>query len=226
MRILAIDTSLAAGSIAACTDGTTVERHLPLAGAHARLVVTALCEAAAELGWEVGMADLVAVVRGPGSFTGLRVGVATAKAIAWTCGARLVGVSGFETIAWTAARETDLGDRPLEIAYDAGRGELYAATATQAGDAACGWQVGPARLLPAADWLATLPHGRVVAGPGLAAVEESLPSRPDLVVVPPSCWASGAVAAAAVARRAEGRSDDPALLVPDYLRPSYAEDRG
>lgn len=228
MRTLAIDTSLAAGSIAACSDDATVSRPLPLPGEHARLLATTLREAAAELGWEIGAAELVAVVRGPGSFTGLRVGVAAAKGIAWTSGARLVGVSGFAAIAWKTARAIELAGRPLEIAYDAGRGDVYAATVTPRGDAPRGWEVGPARLVPADSWIATLAHGAVVAGPALTALEERLTTRPDIVVTPSSCWTPDAAAAAAIARAeaAAGRFDDPAGLVPDYLRPSYAEDRG
>lgn len=228
MRTLAIDTSLTAGSVAACGTGRTVERSLPIPGEHARLVAAALREAAVELGWEIGTAELVAVVRGPGSFTGLRVGVAVAKGIAWTSGARLIGVSGFAAIAWKTARETDLAGRPLDIAYDAGRGDVYAATATPCGDAPGGWRIGPGRLLPADIWIKTLPPGAVIAGPALATLAERLTTRPDVVVVPSSCWTPDAAAAAAIAlaEAAAGRTDDPAALVPDYLRPSYAEDRG
>lgn len=228
MRTLSIDTSLAAGSVAACSDDATAVRPLPLPGEHARLLATALREAAAELGWEIGAADVVAVVRGPGSFTGLRVGVAAAKGIAWTSGARLVGVSGFAAIAWKTARAIERAGGPLEIAYDAGRGDVYAATATPCGDAPGGWSVEPARLVPAESWIATIPHGAVVAGPALAALAERLTTRPDIMVAPSSCWTPDAAAAAAIARAeaAAGRFDDPAALVPDYLRPSYAEDRG
>jgi tRNA threonylcarbamoyladenosine biosynthesis protein TsaB len=228
IRILAIDTSLAAGSVAACAAAATAARPLPTPGEHARLLATALREAAAELGWEIGAADLVAVVRGPGSFTGLRVGVAAAKGIAWASGARLVGVSGFDAIAWKTAHAIDIAGRGLEIAYDAGRGDVYAATATPSSRAANGWHVGAARLVTAATWLASLPHGAFVAGPALAGLSDRLSSRPDLVVVPQGCWTPDATAAAAIARAeaATGRTDDPALLVPEYLRPSYAEDRG
>ena len=228
MRTLAIDTSLAAGSIAVCGDDRTVERSLSSPGEHARLVAAALREAAAELGWEIGTADLIAVVRGPGSFTGLRVGVAFAKGIAWACGARLVGVSGFEAIAWKSDRATALAGRPLEIAYDAGRGDVYATRAAAGGTAASGWTIEPPRIIAAESWIASLPASAVVAGPALAVHAERLSARPDVTIVPASCWTPGAAAAAAIARAeaAAGRTDDPALLVPDYLRPSYAEDRG
>lgn len=227
MRTLAIDTSLSAGSVAAGDADTVVERRLPITGEHARLVASSLREAAVQLGWQIGAAELVAVVRGPGSFTGLRVGVAAAKGIAWACGARIVGVSGFEAIAWKSARSVDLAGRPLEIGYEAGRGDVYAAPAMPCSEAPAGWKVGPARLVTAEKWLASLPEGSVVAGPALALYAERLSVRTDVVVAPSSCRTSDAAAAAAIARAkaAAGHTDDPALLVPDYLRPSYAEDR-
>ena len=98
MKTLAIDTSQAAGSVAAVDGERVARRLLPTAVEHARLLSGALVAAAAELGWTPAAAELVAVVRGPGSFTGLRVGVTTAKAIAWASGARLLGVSAGDPI--------------------------------------------------------------------------------------------------------------------------------
>ena len=90
-------------------------------------------------GYPLAEAELVAVIRGPGSFTGLRVGVATAKAVAWAGGATLLGLSGFEVVAVESARLTGWTDEPLAIAYDAGRGEVFATWATPAGDD--GWRM-------------------------------------------------------------------------------------
>jgi tRNA threonylcarbamoyl adenosine modification protein YeaZ len=102
MKTVAIDTSLSRGSVAALDDGRLAVRWLEPAGEHARLLAAAIADAAAELGWRPADVDLVAVVRGPGSFTGLRVGVTTAKAFAWATGCRLLGISGFEAIARVA----------------------------------------------------------------------------------------------------------------------------
>jgi len=122
MRTIAIDTSHAAGSVTARAGEAVAERQLGAAEQHARLLAAAISGAAADLGWTPADAELVAVVRGPGSFTGLRVGVATAKAVAWAGGAALVGVSGFEVVALETARLSGWDDTPLAIAYDAGRG--------------------------------------------------------------------------------------------------------
>ena len=102
MHVLAIDTSLPTGSVAALRRSAggvdLVERPLGAAGEHARRLMPELVAAAASQGWQISDVNLVAVVRGPGSFTGLRVGVTTAKALCWATAARLVGVSGFEIV--------------------------------------------------------------------------------------------------------------------------------
>lgn len=232
MKTLALDSSLAVGSVAALSDGRLAERALPLPGEHAKRIAAALVEAANLLGWSPGDVELLAVVRGPGSFTSLRVGVATAKAMAWAAGARLLGVSGFEVIARLAARAeagspTAAAARPIAIAYDAGRGDVYAATAAPDPSSPSGWSVGPAALLPAADWFAALPPAAAVAGPGLELLAGRHETRPDLRIAPRECWTPTAAEAGAVAllRAAAGEADDPAALVPDYLRPSYAHEK-
>lgn len=228
MRILAIDTSVGAGSVAAVDETGSAERPLGPAGSHARVLTAALAEVAANRGW-AGIAsltadDLIAVVRGPGSFTGLRVGVAAAKALAWTTGARLVGVSGFDVLARQAGRAAGWSTQPIAIAYDAGRGEVYASMATPAID---GWSIAAPQLLALDDWLGALPRGGHVTGPAVDAAAERLAAREDLAVSPAAARHPTATEAAAVARLrvAAGLIDDPQTLLPDYLRPSYAEER-
>ncbi|MFM9059972.1 MAG: tRNA (adenosine(37)-N6)-threonylcarbamoyltransferase complex dimerization subunit type 1 TsaB [Planctomycetaceae bacterium] len=224
MKTLAIDTSLAAGSVAALAAGAVAEAPLP-AGDHARLLVPALVEVAGRLGWAPRDAELVAVVRGPGSFTGLRVGVTTAKALAWAGGARLVGVSAFDVIARRTARALPSHDGPVAIAFDAGRGEVFAATAAPDPRAPTGWRVAPGSLAPAAAWLDGLAAGTCVAGPALAAPGVTIPA--GLVAAPREAWFPHVAEVGAVGRllAAADCLDDPAALVPDYLRPSYADEK-
>jgi tRNA threonylcarbamoyladenosine biosynthesis protein TsaB len=163
MRTLAIDTSLATGSVAAAAAGRGLEIALPVAGEHARRIAAALEEAANGLSWRVGDVELVGVVRGPGSFTGLRVGLSTAKAVAWASGAALVGVSGFDVVARRTARLMNAAAEPLHLAYDAGRGELFVAEAVPAADAPTGYALSTPRLVGAADWLAAGPMSPALA---------------------------------------------------------------
>jgi tRNA threonylcarbamoyladenosine biosynthesis protein TsaB len=229
MNILAIDTSLPAGSVAALVRSATgsriVERPLGEAGEHARRLMPELVAAASALGWRIGDVGLVAVIRGPGSFTGLRVGVTTAKAICWATGARLVGVSGFEIVARQAAAANGCREE-IAVAFDAGRGEVFAALATPHDDAPAGWSIAPGALMAADRWLATLREGQQVSGPALDLLADAARAR-GLSVAPPAAWRPSAREAAAIAmlRADAGLIDDPHTLLPEYSRPSYAEEK-
>jgi tRNA threonylcarbamoyladenosine biosynthesis protein TsaB len=229
MKTVAIDTSLSRGSVAAVDGDRLAIRWLEPAGEHARLLAAAIAAVTAEMGWRPADVDLVAVVRGPGSFTGLRVGVTTAKALAWTAGCRLLGVSGFEAIASvTAAALPDGGEShtALHVAYDAGRGDVFAATVQRSTASPSGWAVGPAALRAADSWVAGLPTAALVSGPAATALEGSFALRPDLVVAPIAARVATAADAAriAVTRAAAGEGDDPARLLPEYMRASYADE--
>ncbi len=72
-------------------------------------------------GLKPGAADLIAVARGPGSFTGIRIGVAAAKGLMWGLDKPCLGVSTLEAMAWQAAR---LGGLVCAV-MDARRGQVY-----------------------------------------------------------------------------------------------------
>jgi tRNA threonylcarbamoyladenosine biosynthesis protein TsaB len=225
MKTVAIDTSLPSGSVAALDGERMCEVCFAPAQAHARRIAAALAEATAALGWSVADAELVAVIRGPGSFTGLRVGIAAAKGMAWAGGMKIVGVSGFEVIGASVG-----GEEPIHVVYDAGRGDLFAATVHPDPTAPTGWQTDGGVLVPIDTWVARLPPGATLSGPGLdlEAVAALVAARGDLR---PAAGAAR-LASAAVAGRlglrllAAGASGSAAELAPDYLRPSYAQENG
>lgn len=226
MRTLSIDTSLADGSVAALDRDRWVSLALDSTVRHATHLGTLVTRATAELGWRLRDVELVAVVRGPGSFTGLRVGVATAKAIAWSSGARLVAVSGFaviasRTTAWLGASQ------PIEVAFDAGRGDVFAARVTWVEGSPHPWHADPPVIESFDTWLDRLPRGCVASGPALAVGRERLEPRGDVRVPPAGACGGDALDAARLAITAaeHGVHDDPRTLVPDYIRPSYADER-
>ena len=151
-------------------------------------IAAAIEAVAAELGWKTSAVELVAVVRGPGSFTGLRVGVTTAKALCWATGSRLLGVSSCEVIARGTATALVQHDAPVTVAYDAGRGEVFAALVMPDEHSPTGWRTEAGRLVAADDWLAGMAPGSIVTGPGLTLLTDALADRPDLVVAPSSEW--------------------------------------
>jgi tRNA threonylcarbamoyladenosine biosynthesis protein TsaB len=123
VNVLGFDTSTAATS--ACVlraDGEAFERDTtPSAPAHAKELMPAIAEVLDQAGCGYGDLDAIAVGVGPGTFTGLRIGVATARGLAASTGAGLRPVSSLAALAEGIEAETKL---PL---IDARRGEVFAA---------------------------------------------------------------------------------------------------
>lgn len=162
--LLALDTATADTVVGLrLPDGTLLRRrHRPAAGerpGHVQQLLPLATEVLEEagLGWtDVGR---IAIGVGPGTFTGLRIGVATARALAATCGAELVGVS---SLAAVAAASDAAG--PVVACLDARRRELFAADWASPADAAAGRppRTGPVAVEPA------LLGGLVALGTALA----------------------------------------------------------
>jgi tRNA threonylcarbamoyladenosine biosynthesis protein TsaB len=109
-------------------DGGSAERVHQGGRAHAELLAPAIEEVCMVSGCTVGAIDRIAVDIGPGLFTGLRVGVATAKALAQALGVAVLGVSSLDILAAAAAARFDPGQaRPVVSVVDARRGEVFAA---------------------------------------------------------------------------------------------------
>lgn len=165
---LAIETALHACSAALIEGGRVVaDRHEIIARGHAERLVPLVAELLAEAG--VRRADGIVVDVGPGSFTGIRVGLAAAKAfgLAWK-----VPVAGCTSTALVAAGV--LADHPgldrLYVAFDASRGEVYAQAFDRNG------AIGAVEAL-APDVAAAAARGTTVAGSGaalLAAINPAL----------------------------------------------------
>ncbi|MDX1580392.1 MAG: tRNA (adenosine(37)-N6)-threonylcarbamoyltransferase complex dimerization subunit type 1 TsaB, partial [Alphaproteobacteria bacterium] len=125
VKLLAFDTALGPGSVAVWQDGRILgfgaeTTRKALAEELVPLIETVLAEA----GTGYAELDRLAVTVGPGTFTGLRVGLATARGLALATGLPLVGLSTLEVLAWPARPQ--LGEGDIVIAsIDARRGELF-----------------------------------------------------------------------------------------------------
>ena len=123
MKILALDTATPLASIAATEDGRLLgEIALVAARGHSENLLGALRYLHSRLGWGKNEPDLFIATAGPGSFTGLRIGIGTVRGLALAAGRPAAGVS---TLAAMAA---GLGAPRIRLApvLDAGRGEVYA----------------------------------------------------------------------------------------------------
>ncbi len=125
MRLCAIDTATALGQVALAEDGRIVaEDARRVSNAHGESLMPMVDALFARAGWRPGSVARWAVDIGPGSFTGLRIGVATVKGIALVTGAELVGVSSLEALAWGLDAELEPG-AVVAAVLDGGRGELF-----------------------------------------------------------------------------------------------------
>lgn len=121
MIVLAIDTCGPTGSIALGNvegDAASLLAQTELAGkTYSSQIVPAVRALLADQGLDVAAVEAIVVVNGPGSFTGVRIGVSSAKGFAEALGIPLLAVSRLAVLAWKARVEC--------AALDAGRGELY-----------------------------------------------------------------------------------------------------
>lgn len=123
MRVLAFDAALARCSAAVVVDGATIaERHLDTAQGHAAVLPVLVRDVLAAASVRVHELDLIAVTLGPGSFTGVRAGLALARGLAVASGIRLTGVSVGEVLQAALPR---LGIRELWVAIDRRRGGVF-----------------------------------------------------------------------------------------------------
>lgn len=221
MRIVAIETSEAVGSVAALWgDEVLIERRLPLEKGTARALAPAIQEIIRQAGWLPSQIQGVGVTVGPGSFTGLRVGVTTAKTLAYATHAAVAGIDTFAAIAAACPAEV----AHLAVAVDGQQGQIVCGTFRRGPDGELA-AVGPWQLVDREIWLASLPHGITVAGSALRGLSEKLPQ--GVRALDSRFWGPTAsvVGRLAARRFARGECDDLWSLAPRYHRRSAAEER-
>jgi tRNA threonylcarbamoyladenosine biosynthesis protein TsaB len=213
--ILALDTTSRAGSVAVVQDARVL---VELAGdealAHGQRLPVALQDACRQAGIAIHDVGLLAVAAGPGSFTGLRIGIATMQGLAMALGLRIVPVSTLEAHAAAAP-----GAPPrVAVWIDAHRGEVFAQVFTRAAG----------EMAPATEALAAAPpdvlagHAAVLAGAAFHgdgalryadAIQGAHPAAPIAAEVPSLAGAVGSIAGAH-----PDRAVLPHAIVPIYVR--------
>ncbi len=212
MTVLAIDTSMQACSAAVSIDGRYIGRFEERERGHAEAIVPMIADIMKEAG--VGFEDLdkLAVSTGPGTFTGVRVGIATARGLALATGLPLIGQSGLVVMAQQVVSARSKGETSdILIAADARRGQIYWALFDH---------TGRRRTEPAANTVseivAALPQNEIaVAGSGAQLVVETSENMArEVTVACPNLLPD----AAALAKMAESLRPDDLPVTPLYLR--------
>jgi tRNA threonylcarbamoyladenosine biosynthesis protein TsaB len=234
VTILGLDTATATAGIAITDDHgrTLAEIRHATAGRGADLLV-AIDQVCREAGVAPAAVGAIAIGAGPGSFTGLRIGMATAKGIAFAARRPLWAVSSLAALAGDAQHEL-AGDQRLVhadgvicAALDARRGEVFAGCFRH------GLALGPERVLPPGElaaWVTALARDAAGDGPALAVsfAGDALDAHPDALdaLAAEHTWlAARTPSGAAVARLAlaSARVDITLGGAPTYIRPSEAE---
>jgi tRNA threonylcarbamoyladenosine biosynthesis protein TsaB len=221
MNILALETTDFVGCVAAMAGRKLLlELDLNSKQRTAQSLMPGIASLFDRVGWRPADVKLVALTIGPGSFTGLRIGVATAKIFAYSVGAEVLGINTLDVIAEAAPEDVPT----LTAAIDAQRGEVVVRSYTR-GSGEVLQPDGEQRLVSIDRWLAELPGGMVVSGPILAKISRRVPTH--VTMLDEKYWQPRALMVARLAERqyAAGRRDNVWTLVPLYSRHSAAEEK-
>lgn len=223
VKILAIDTATPVGSVA-LVEGTVLKAQhvLNVSATHNQRVLPGIDQILAHSGWTLDNLDALAVSIGPGSFTGLRIGLSIIKGLSWALGKPMSAIPTLDALAANVIPSPHL----ICPVLDARKGEIYTALYRQGEDEV------PVRITP---FMAVKPQElaeliteeTVLVGDPLKSYvnllekdlgERLLQAPPHLNLVHASC-----VAWLAWRRLRLGMKDDPSSCVPLYVRPSEAE---
>ena len=238
-HLLAIETTEKRGIVAVSIDGKVLLfKELPEGQRSAQSLVPTIQAVLSQVDWPIKSLDAIAVALGPGSFTGLRIGLATARTLAYAVGAKLIGVNTLQAIAANVclARNSKYSEsckigQSVTTAVDAQRGEVSAQTFRLTPSRHLAGELFPEpiderRLLTFDAWwaLADVDQTLDFSGPILYKIADR---RPETVrLLDESLWSPNAVGVSRIAweRLCAGESDDLLPLQPYYSRPSAAEE--
>jgi tRNA threonylcarbamoyladenosine biosynthesis protein TsaB len=219
-KLLLMETSGRGGFVAVAEGPTLLEvRRLEEAKHHARDLAPATLELLTAQGWKARDLNGIVVGLGPGSYTGLRVGIMSAKTLAYAVGCALIGVETFTAIAAQAPKEINR----VDVLADAQQDKVYVQSFMREGT---DWRsVDELTVRPFAEWLELRRPEARVSGPGLHRWTEQLPTH--VPVVDAALWEPRpeTLLQMGLGRYTAGERDDPFALEPLYLRPSSAEEQ-
>ncbi len=218
MLLLALDTATEKGSLALVADDRLLAEYSLHPGTYLQHLLPGVEELLRAAGRSLQDLGAIAVSQGPGNFTGLRIGLATAKGLAWALNCPLVPVPTLEALA----AQFPLPPHPTAVIMDAKREEVYLGL-FQCQEELPRSLAGPQRL-PVAALPARLQPPLLLTGPGLDAYTEFLRQHldPEITWAPPEMRLPRAATIARLGRLRlqQGLIIAPQQLVPTYLRPA------
>jgi tRNA threonylcarbamoyladenosine biosynthesis protein TsaB len=222
--LLLLETSGRVGQVALAQGARLLgARRLDETRRHARDLVPAVAELLAAQGWRPRDLHGVIVSRGPGSYTGLRVGIISAKVLAYVTGCALVGADTFAVIA----AQTPASVGCLDVLADAQQDKVYVQRFVRRPDAGDMQPASPLQIQPLYDWLEQIPKENApwAGGPALRLHQGRLP--PECKVVDAALWdpTPESLLRLGLARYLAGTHESVWSLEPLYLRPSSAEEK-
>ena len=220
-KVLLLETSGSSG-IVALSFGTTIVAHrvLEIAKRHVSDMAPAIAEMFKECGWEAKNLDAIATGIGPGSYTGLRIGLISARTLAMMTGARLLGISTFEILAQHCL---EVGHAKVEIIADAQQDKIYAQRFENNNNQLI--SASELKIVSAVEWVANRDISFAIAGPGVTKVQPLLSDSQGMVVEQSGNINKESFLALALKKLFSQHSDNPLSLQPLYLRRSSAEEQ-
>lgn len=208
MKLLALDTTMAACSVAVLEGGRIIAcAYEPMERGHAEALAPMVQQVMSAAGLGFGDLDRIAVTTGPGTFTGVRIGLAMARGLGLALG---IPVCGIDTLSAIAANESAEA-KSILVAADARKDEVYAALLQN------GKLTRQPHVAPLAEVALEVPAGTIVIGTAARAVIEAS-GRADLILSP----SAQLPVAAKFAALAAALPTPDGMPAPLYLRDSDA----
>ncbi len=223
MKVLAIETSTMLGGVAVADrqKGLIAETRLNVKTTHSERLMTVIDNILKQSELALGDIDAFAVAIGPGSFTGLRIGLSTAKGLSYATGKKIVTVPTLEAFAWNFPYSI----HPVCLMLDARKSEVYTAVFK--------WEAGGFRRLVSEmsakpeDFLRTLEGNVLFAGEGVTLYHDKIKDimKERALMAPPQAMVPSPANVAMLGLEKAEREEfaDLSAQVPFYIRKSEAE---